>query len=123
MSLGRRLKDLAPGLTVRSVLEKMSALPMIDVHLPTTDHREGIWSRYTQPEADQKILVEKLRLRLPEQPPPKITAAQTPAQCAAVVQTSKMPLLICNRWPISKARIRQVGLSQLFITSVHGQLN
>lgn len=80
VSLGRRLKDLAPGLTVRSVLEKMAAIQMIDVHLPTTDKREVILSRYTQPEPDQKILLEKLRLRLPDQPPPKITAAQTPAQ-------------------------------------------
>ena len=78
VSLGRRLKDLAPGLTVRSVLEKMAAMQMIDVHLPTTDKREVILTRYTQPEADQKILLEKLRLRLPEQPPPKITAAQVP---------------------------------------------
>jgi hypothetical protein len=75
-SLGRRLKDLAPGLTVKSVLEKMSAMQMIDVHLPTTDGREVILTRYTQPETEQKILLEKLRLTLPEQPPPKITASQ-----------------------------------------------
>jgi len=75
-SLGRRLKDLAPGLSVRSVLEKMSAMQMIDVHLPTTDGREVILTRYTQPETEQKILLEKLKLTLPEQPPPKITASQ-----------------------------------------------
>jgi len=75
-SLGRRLKDLAPGLTVRSVLEKMSTMQMIDVHLPTTDGREVILTRYTQPEIEQKILLEKLKLTLPEQPPPKITATQ-----------------------------------------------
>jgi hypothetical protein len=75
-SLGRRLKDLAPGLTVRSVLEKMAAMQMIDVHLPTTDGREVILTRYTQPETEQKILLEKLKLTLPEQPPPKITATQ-----------------------------------------------
>jgi transposase len=80
VSLGRRLKDLAPGLTVRSVLEKLAVLQMIDVHLPTTDQREVILTRYTQPQADQKILLEKLRLRLPDQPPPKITAAQTHAK-------------------------------------------
>ena len=75
-SLGRRLKDLAPGLTVRSVLEKMAAMQMIDVHLPTTDGREVILTRYTQPETEQKILLEKLKLTLPEQPPQKITATQ-----------------------------------------------
>ncbi len=76
VSLGRRLKDLAPGLTPRSVLEKFGAMQMIDVHLPTTDGREVILTRYTQPEPDQRVLLEKLKLKLPEQPPPKITAKQ-----------------------------------------------
>jgi transposase len=77
-TLGRRLKDLAPGLTARAVIEKMAAMHMIDVHLPTTDGRTVILTRYTQPETDQKILLEKLKLTLPEQPPPKITASQLP---------------------------------------------
>ncbi len=79
VSLGRRLKDLAPGLTPRSVLEKLGTMQMIDVHLPTTDKREVILTRYTQPEKDQQLLLEKLRLELPEQPPPRITAAQVTA--------------------------------------------
>ncbi|MCX6929516.1 MAG: IS1634 family transposase, partial [Verrucomicrobia bacterium] len=62
VSLGRRLKDLAPGLTSRSVLEKFKALQMLDVHLPTTDGREVILTRYTQPEPDQQMLLEKLKL-------------------------------------------------------------
>jgi transposase len=37
VSLARRLKDLAPGLTPRSVLEKFKGMQMLDVHLPTTD--------------------------------------------------------------------------------------
>ena len=76
VTLTRRLKDLAPGLTARSVLEKLAGMQMIDVHLPTTDGREVILTRYTQPEPDQRLLLEKLRLDLPEQPPPKITARQ-----------------------------------------------
>jgi transposase len=80
VTLGRRLRDLAPGLTPRSVLEKLAAMQMIDVHLPTTDQREVILTRYTQPEPDQRLLLEKLKLKLPDQPPPKITAAQIPAQ-------------------------------------------
>ena len=79
-SLGRRLKDLAPGLTPRSVLEKLRAMQMIDVHLPTTDDREVILTRYTQPEPEQRLLLEKLKLKLPQQPPPKITAKQIVAQ-------------------------------------------
>jgi hypothetical protein len=76
VTLGRRLKDLAPGLTPRSVLEKLGTMQMIDVHLPTTDGREVILTRYTQPEPEQRLLLERLKLKLPEQPPPKITAKQ-----------------------------------------------
>ena len=80
VTLGRRLRDLAPGLTPRSVLEKLAAIQMIDVHLPTTDQREVILTRYTQPEPEQRLLLEKLKLKLPDQPPPKITAKQIPAR-------------------------------------------
>jgi hypothetical protein len=69
------LRDLAPGLTPRAVLEKFSAMQMIDVHLPTTDGRTIILSRYTQPEADLQLLLKQLKLELPDQPPPKITAS------------------------------------------------
>ena len=75
VTLRRRLRDLAPGLTPRAVLEKFSAMQMIDVHLPTTDGRTIILSRYTQPEADLQLLLKQLKLELPEQPPPKITAS------------------------------------------------
>ena len=78
VTLGHRLKGLAPGLTARAVLEKMRAIQMIDVHLPTTDGRKVILTRYTKPETDQQMLIEKLKLTLPEQPPPKITTAQFP---------------------------------------------
>jgi transposase len=74
ITLRRRLYALAPGLTPRSVIEKFSALQMIDVHIPTTDGRELILTRYTQPEPELTLLLEKLRLRLPDQPAPKITA-------------------------------------------------
>ena len=74
VSLRRRLRDLAPGLTPRSVLEKFGAVQMIDVHLPTTDGREVIMSRYTQPEPELQVLLDQLRLSLPDQPTPRITA-------------------------------------------------
>lgn len=32
-------------------------------------------SRYTEPEADQQLLLDPLNLQLPAQPPPRITAA------------------------------------------------
>ncbi len=73
VTLRRWLRDLAPGLTPRSVLDKFRSVQMIDVHLPTTDGREVILSRYTQPEKDLQLLLNRLKLRLPEQPPPKIS--------------------------------------------------
>jgi hypothetical protein len=74
VTLGRRLHALAPGLTPRSVFEKFAAMQMIDVHLPTTDGRELLLTRYTEPEPELKLLLNKLKLDLPAQPPPKITA-------------------------------------------------
>jgi hypothetical protein len=53
---------------------------MLDVHFPASDGRSLILSRYTELNADQKLLVKQLKLKLPPQPPPRIiTAAQTPA--------------------------------------------
>ena len=69
-TLGCRLKALAPGLTPRSVLQ------MIDVHIPTTDGRELLLTRYTEPEKELNLLLAKLKLVLPQQPPPKITASE-----------------------------------------------
>ena len=59
------MRDLAPGLTPRSVLEKFAAMQMIDVHLPTTDGRQLVFRRYTQPEKDQKLLLAQLGWELP----------------------------------------------------------
>ncbi len=51
-------------------------MQMIDVHIPTTDGRELMLTRYTQPEAELRLLLERLKIALPAQPPPKITSAQ-----------------------------------------------
>ena len=75
ITLTRRLHALAPGLTARSALEKFAAVQMIDVHLPTTDGREIRLTRYTHPEPELQLLIDQLKLRLPPQPPPRITTA------------------------------------------------
>ena len=77
ITLRRRLTELAPGLTPRAVLEKFATLSMIDVHLPTTDGRTLVLSRVTQPDNDCRLLLERLRLQLPAQPPPRISAQRT----------------------------------------------
>jgi len=74
VSLRTQLRRVAPGLTPRTVLEKFAEIQMLDVHFPTTDGRELIFRRYTQPEKDQKILLAQLGWDLPPQPPPRITS-------------------------------------------------
>ena len=74
VTLHRRLRDLAPGLTPRAVLEKFATIQMLDVLLPTTDGRLVVLTRYTNPETDVNILLQRLKLELPPQPPPRITA-------------------------------------------------
>ena len=78
VTLGRRLHALAPGLTPRSAIEKFAALQMIDLHLPTTDGRELVLTRHTEPEPELRLLLDKLKLILPDQPHPKITADPHP---------------------------------------------
>jgi len=74
VTLRQQLRAKAPGLTVRQVLDKFGQMQMIDVHFPTTDHRELVLVRYTQPEKDQKILLAQMKWELPPQSPPRITA-------------------------------------------------
>jgi transposase len=74
VTLRAQLKPMAPGLTPRAVLDKLAAIQMLDVHFPTTDSRTLILSRYTELNADQKLLVKQLKLDLPSQPPPRISA-------------------------------------------------
>jgi transposase len=66
-------RPLAPGLTPRSLLEKFAAIQMLDVHFPTSDGRELVFCRYTQPEKDHKMLLAQLGWELPPQSPPRIT--------------------------------------------------
>jgi len=76
MTLRMRLRSAAPGLTPREVLATLSAVQMVDVHIPTTDGRELILPRYTEPRAEQEMVLQKLKLTLPAQPPPRIRAGK-----------------------------------------------
>ena len=87
VTLRRRLHDLAPGLTARAVLEKFATIQMLDVHLPTTDQRTVVMRRYTQPESDVQLLLQRLKLELPPQPPPKIMNPKPSGQTGPVVKT------------------------------------
>lgn len=47
VTLKNRLKIHAPGLRPAAVSEKLAVIQMIDVHVPSTDGRTFIMSRYT----------------------------------------------------------------------------
>ncbi len=72
------LKNLArphaPGLTPRAILETFATLQMVDVHLPTTDGRQLVLPRHTRPNREHDLLLHQLKLQLPTQPAPRITA-------------------------------------------------
>ena len=87
VTLHRRLRDLAPGLTPRSVLEKFATIQMLDVLLPTTDGRTVVLTRYTNPGTDVNLLLQRLKLELPPQPPPKITTPRRTGAGRLVVKT------------------------------------
>jgi hypothetical protein len=87
-SLRMKLRPAAAGLTPPAVLEKLAAIRMVDVCIPTTDGRLLVMPRYIEPQAEQQLVLEKLNLRLPAQPPPRIRGGEailpaTPSSCSA----------------------------------------
>jgi len=71
-TLRQQLRGHAAGLMPRVVFEKLATLQMLDVCVPTTDGRELLLTRHTEPSTDVALLLEQLNLTLPPQPPPKI---------------------------------------------------
>lgn len=65
----------AAGLTSDAILDKLASIQMIDVHLPTTDGRLIVLNRYTQPGEDAALVLARLKLTLPAQPPPRVYAS------------------------------------------------
>ncbi len=81
-----------PGLTARAVLELLAGIQMLDVHLPVTDGRWLVMPRYTVPRPEERLLLDKLELVLPEQPPPKIY----PARWLPSPRKWRRPTRICS---------------------------
>src|SRR6516165_4177647 len=98
VTLRARLKPLAPGLTPRAVLDKLAAIQMLDVHFPTTDGRTLILSRYTELNADQKLLVNQLKLDLHPSPcrasPPWQPPRRAPQPRRVVETFGGLPLIL-----------------------------
>jgi len=76
VTLKKRLEPHGPGLTPKAALEKLASIQMIDVCVPTTQGSWLVLPRYTQPSLDQHLLLKKLNLELPQQPPPRIETAE-----------------------------------------------
>ena len=90
VTLCKRLEAHAPGLTARAVLESLSGILMLDVHVPLTDGRELVMPRYTQPEAERQLILEKVGWDLPPQPPPRIRRSQAPGRTTRQETKAKM---------------------------------
>jgi hypothetical protein len=80
ITLRQKLRYHASGLTAGDALDKLSAIMMIDVRIPTTDGRILEMRRYSQPELEQRIILDKLNAKLPRQPPPKVYSHQLNSQ-------------------------------------------
>ena len=72
ITLRQQLRSLAGGLMPRAVLEKFATLQMLDVSVPTTDGRELLLVRRTEPNREVALLLHQPDLEWPPQPPPKI---------------------------------------------------
>ena len=83
VTLREKLSRHAPGLTPRECLKSLGRIHMLDVHVPTTDGRTLIMPRFTEPDEQQRILLEKLSLALPPQPPPRIRSVDPPGRAQA----------------------------------------
>ena len=77
ITLRQQLRGLAGGLMPRTVFEKLATLQMLDVRVPTTDGRELLLVRRTEPGADVALVLQQLGLTLPAQPPPRIRTPVT----------------------------------------------
>ena len=79
ITLRQRLRSLAGGLMPRAVFEKFATLQLLDVCVPTTDGRELLLVRHTEPNREVALLLHQLDLALPPQAPPKIRAPKPDA--------------------------------------------
>ena len=84
---------------------------MIDVHLPTTDGREIILTRYTEPEPDLRLLLDRMKLGLAGSAAPQNRRRRAAAQPRPVVKTSQVKVLISLVRTTKIGPIREVGLT------------
>lgn len=84
ITLRQRLKARAGGLMPRVVFEKLATLQLLDVRVPTTDGRELLLVRRTEPDREVALLLARLNWEPPPQPPPRSGTAKPncPRRCS-----------------------------------------
>ena len=93
-ALRKHIEPVAPGLSPKAVLEQLGAIKRVDVCLPTSDGRWLVMPRHTEPEPEQLMLLEKLGMALPAQPPPHLRGevADPPVRMTAGHQRKNLGL-------------------------------
>ena len=71
-TLRQKLRNDASGLSSQAALETLSRIQLLNVSIPTQDGGTLRMQRYTEPEMEHNLILEKLHLALPPQSPPKI---------------------------------------------------
>lgn len=86
----------------------LTAIRLLDVHFPTTDGHELIFTRYTEPQTDQHLLLAKLGWALPAQAPPHLTAAKNSRR--NIVQTFGSSLMQNQSFALAhRPQLRKIG--------------
>jgi hypothetical protein len=106
------LRQSAPGLTPRMGLAKLSAMQLLDVHFPTTDGRELVFTRHTEPEPDKQLLLYSTRLQAPQGRHDLVPMQQTGSPCNTELEDSSIEgirilhiRINLPNCPVAKARL------------------
>ncbi len=99
------MKAIGAGPDAAQLLEKFAAVQMLDVHFPTTDGRELVFRRYTQPGKDQGIY-GAIEIGTPHK---NAAAHHKKGQCGnnLEVQTFCNAALICSDLRVQSAQLRE----------------
>ena len=70
------LKPVATGLTPRQMIELFRNIQLVEVWFDTVVGRRICLPRITIPNPEHQAVLEQIKWKLPEQPPPRIYAAK-----------------------------------------------
>lgn len=70
------LKPVATGLTPRQMIELFRNIQLVEVWFDTADGRRICLPRITIPNPEHQVVLEQIKWKLPEQPPPRIYAGR-----------------------------------------------